>query len=325
MTLFQSLINEILNEKRMMLSELFVYGDKSDQSYIVAFHKHIFLFKDTYDEKNKAISDVLKKLDEVWQSNIASQHNYFKSEQYKFDDARTVIEKLQSLVKDIFIGKILENEQTLYVYNFGDFDGQHSPYFRQILRQLKIDDVIEGGYIGDEGVKFITNSEIKSLPDIGYHGTSSKYLTSILKTGIQKDKPSNWKDVQHTKYIFFSTKTIKPLFHAQTISKFQNSIPIIIEFKIPNKNLITHDFDIEKYTGTDDIYTDIKSSIKKKAISNKPMSLTKNKGIYAYIGNIEPQYIKAVWCPKKDSKYFFEEDFIRILPKEAIEHLGLFY
>jgi hypothetical protein len=264
-------------------------------------------------------------LDEVWHYNTASQHNYFKSERYKFDNARTVIEKLQSLVKDIFIGKILENGQSLYIYNFGDFDGEHSPYFQQILRQLDIDNVIEGGHIGDEGVKFITNSEIKSMPDIGFHGTSSKYLTSILRHGIQKDRPSNWKDVQHTKYIFFSTKTIKPLFHAMNIAKSQNSKPIIIEFKIPNKNYITHDFDIEKYTGTSDIYADIESDIKKKAISNKPMSLSKNKGIYAYIGSIEPQYIKAVWCPKKDSKYFFEEDFIRLTPKEAIEHLGLFY
>jgi hypothetical protein len=54
------------------------------------------------------------------------------------------------------------------------------------------------------------------------------------------------------------------------------------------------------------------------------MSLSKNKGIYAYIGSILPQNIRAIWVPSKEAETYFEDDFIRLTPKEAIKHLGLF-
>lgn len=319
--LLKIFLNAQIKEQRL-LNELLVYGEKENESYVVAFERHVFIIKD--ENKKESIDDIISKLYPTWPDNPIKKDVFFLAHEYMKVSLDITLKKMQSLIKDIFIGKLLENSNTMYVLNFGDFDGEHSPYIQQILQTLKIKHVITGGYIGSEGVKFITNDEIKKLPDTGFHGTSSKYLTSILKFGIETDKPSNWKNIQHVKYIFFSTKSIRSLFHAQRISKFQNSTPIIIEFRIPNKDHITQDFDIEKYTGVNQIYTKVKSDIPKKAISNKPMSLSKNLGIYAYIGDILPQYIKAVWIPKHKADHYFEDDFIRLQPKEAIKQLGLF-
>lgn len=309
-------------KSQRMLNELLVVGEVENESYVVAFHKHVFIFKS--ENSDEYIENIIDKLNLVWKNNAIRNNSFFIKRKYVSVPLDETLKRMQSLVVDIFIGKIIANENVLYVYNFGEFDGEHSPYFQQIQRQLNIWDVVTSGYIGDEGVKFITNNEIKSLPDIGFHGTSSKYLTSILRLGIRIDQPSNWKEVQHVKYIFFATRSIKSLLHAQRISTFQNSTPIVVEFRIPNKNRITQDFDIEKYTGTKSVFGNVKSDIPKQAISNKPMSLSKNKGIYAYIGDIPPQHIKAIWVPLKEAETYFEDDFVRMAPKEALKHLQLF-
>jgi len=321
----QQFLNRILEEKRKsLLSELFVYGDKQDNSYIVAFRQHVFLFKDTYEEKNTTIGKILSTLASIWKTNPTVTDDYFVQQHYKFDNSKIVLEKLQSLVKDIFVGKILENEQTLYIYNFGDYDGVHSPYVQQILRQLNIDNVIDET-IGIDNVNFISKEDMKNFPDIGFHGTSSNHLTSILRHGILKNMTSNYEKVIHTDYIFFSTRTITAFKHAIRTAKLKNSTPIVIEFRITDKSKVLQDYDVERYTGIKDKFDYIKKDDTKEAISDKPFSLSKNKGIYSLVGSVKPQHIEAVWIPEKQSKYYFSDDFIRVEPKQALLKLNLFH
>lgn len=322
-SILEQILNEQMNERKALLTELFVHGVKEDQSYIIAFHKHVFIFKD--EDKNKTVPIILSTLSSIWKDNPAIINKYFIDETYKRQSTKIFLEHLQRIIPDIFVGKFLGFQQTLYIYNFGEFDSLHSPYIQQLLRQLDINDIIDNT-IGMNGLRFISNEQIKSLPDIGYHGTTSKHLTSIIRHGIRIGHENNHGKIEHTSLIFFSTNTLNALKHAIRTSSLRNSLPVVIEFKINNKYRITQDFDMSRYTGVkDELYNHIDVDIPKRAISNKPFSLSKNKGIYALIGSVHRRDIVAVWIPKKDTKHYFPENFIRVLPKEALTELGLFY
>lgn len=328
---FQHLLNILQEEsceqlavkqQNQLLNEMIVYGDKVDDNYVVAFNKWIFLFnkKDAID----SFKVIIQKLQQVFPHNsFINELGLIYDKQYYEKNIEELLKELHDEVKDTLVGFL--HDDKLYVYGFVSLDIIHSVICKKVLKQLNMSQ-----YAIDitnfEHVKTISDDELKTFPNIGFHGTSSSRLSSIIRKGIQPGNLMNWsniKNIDTSGLIFFSTNSIAPLFHSTHVSAIDVNSPIIIEFEIPDKNRVVPDYDVEMYTGIVQQYKR-RHTYFKKAISNKPLSLSKELGIYAYKGTILPQKFKAIWITKEKKEYYTIDDFVRLKPKDAIKQLGVF-
>lgn len=314
--------SRIMKEKQEILKEMIVYGNKEDDKYVVAFNKWIFLFDMT--ESINYFKLIIQKLKEVFPRNsFINDIGLIHDVKYYSENIEELLKELHREVKDSLVG-ILNNDK-LYVYGFVSLDFQHSILCKKVLHQLGMSEFSFD--IEDfDNTKYLNTKDFESFPDIGYHGTSSSKLSNVLKNGIRPGNLENWEELKHidgSGLVFFSSKLKDPLYHSKKVSKKNGSTPIIIEFEIPDKSRIIQDYDVEMYTGEikhykrNDMYF-------KKAISNKPLSLSKELGIYAYRGHILPQKIKAIWCPDETKDEYVMSDFIRLSVKDAVKKLGVF-
>jgi hypothetical protein len=238
---------------------------------------------------------------------------------------------------DIFCG-MLDDSNNIIVYGHAKrLNTISSTLMSQIERQLKTNQWITDESFNNDGFDYIDTTEKAKLPDIAYHGTCSKYLTNILRMGLIHDKSrDNWERVKrneaHERTIFLTTHNTTVLFHANNCVAKNGTQPIILEFEIPDKDLVVQDFDMERATGTtdDSVIRYVKSKTPvtdKKSFSYKPFTLSRELGVYGYAGRIPASFIKAVWVPKikkAHNEKYIQSDFIKLNPKEALKHLGLF-
>jgi hypothetical protein len=311
-----------------LLKEMIVYGDQLPYRYVIAFKKWIFIFD--MDDLFPTLKLIIEKLNEVFPTNNIKSLNFFAFDIELYSkDIKAVFYDLKQNVCDIFCGMLDDTAKHIIVYDQHPFDVYHSYLTEQIMRQLKLDGYEVKMFL-DNDYKMVKGDDLKKFPDIGFHGTSSLYLSKILREGIIEGKATkNWPlsdKIDSSGIIFFTTHSIKALFHAnRTSSKDGTSgIPIIIEFKIPDKSKVIQDYDIEVFSGQVEQYERVKTSYKR-AISSKPLSLSKEMGIYGYRGRIPIGMIKAIWIPKESNPdNYVANDFIRLLPKDAAKHLKVF-
>ena len=307
-------------ESQDFLTEMIVDGKIEDQVYMVAFERYIFLF--TPEEAISSFIKIIKALRKIFPRNsFIDEISINYDSQYYSQNIEELLRELYREVRDCLAGKIENN--ILYVYGYVTLDFDHSLLFKKVLKQLDLTYYDITNFHKD---KMLSHSDIQDFPDIGFHGTSSKNLTGILKTGLDNDtSTSNWGNIKDiTKgTVFFTTKSITSLFHATNTSKLNDGIPIIIEFQIPFKDKVIADYDVEMFTGVVKFYKR-KDSYFKKAISNKPLSLSKHFGIYGYRGKILPNKFTAIWIPKEQKENYVPEDFERFSVKEAIQRLNIF-
>lgn len=264
-------------------------------------------------------------------------NEYLDELYYTRYDIRTFYKELMQYANDILFGKF-ENDNISFFSSISHlkYDKDFSNLMLKIKNQLHIDE-----WIDTDGYNFIKDENaLANFPNVGFHGTSSKYLTSIRRLGLRYDQSeTNWKNItqnaNHRNTIFFSSGKMNALFHANKVFAYHNIestlsyYPIIVEFIIPSKEYIVQDFDVERMTGNTDSHTlryTKPSMVIKTALSNKPLPLSKEFGIYGYAGHILPKYIQAIWVPKllnKNSVEYGLEDFIRLMPKDASDYFSL--
>jgi hypothetical protein len=205
------------------ITEMIVHGTPAPDKFVIAFHKHIFIFDDDY------LYDELPKILQYIKENFP---------EYRIDlsllnetlDIYEVFEVLVNSIQDIVCGKL--KDDTLIIYQ-GKVDSRNSLLVYKIAQQFKIRYVYDEDVFYDETL--IEPSILERFPDVGFHGTSSTYLTSILRTGLnQTGTNKNWDfvlDEEIEGRIYFTTKSMTALFHAdRTSSKIVKSgVPIIIE------------------------------------------------------------------------------------------------
>lgn len=158
-----------------------------------------------------------------------------------------------------------------------------------------------------ETVTFGKSKLLGDIPNNLYHGTASEYLYNILTLGLIPGRvKSNWEhlNISHPNVLFFSDSFDKAKFHAAHVGNNTLSMPIIIEIKIPDKNLIIPDYDAETEAaykfGT---YNYINNKFApEKLFSVDPFKVSKHIGIYGYKGRIPPNYIIGAWI-RKDNKW----------------------
>jgi hypothetical protein len=169
---------------------------------------------------------------------------------------------------------------------------------KKLSKFLKIDNIINSieEYIEiPEGNKQIENESKKTF----YHGTSINKIKTILKYGLEANRPSNFDMVDTTGKVFITTNKSYAIFYSLLSSERDKSLPVIIEIKGLDADKLVPDFDIYHRTSTREWERDerYEKNLKLNAYSpeiesRSPSSATresKNYGVFGYVGKILPQ------------------------------------
>lgn len=313
-----------------LLTEMFLHGNKETNKYIIGVQKDIYIFDET--DQDEIMREVITNLNKHFKQVSMEYRNENVFRGWNIFD---IFSDLKTIAYDVFCGQFV-NEDTVIIYGKKHSHSVNSSlYLTKLAKQLNIKTWMTDESFENGDFTYIDANTKASFPDVGFHATSSRYLMTILKQGLRSNKNNgNWinmiQNANHRNTIFFSTNNEELLKYTNHARTFHKAHPIIIEFKIPDINYIVQEFEMERATGTT---TQLRyelsktNSVDKRAISNKPVSLSKEMGVYGYTNYILPNFIKAIWIPKeirKEGEAYERSDFKRVLPKEAAKELGIF-
>jgi len=237
----------------------------------------------------------------------------------------------------------------------------HHPVVSQMIKKLVNDLGLQGTNVaqfGSDDDIYNYHNKFQStgdLPDTLFHGTHSGHLIQIAKTGLRAGQAeSNWKDagISHPNLIFGSVEINDTVFHANKTSGMGDTgetyyesdpdteFPVIIEFKLPDKNLIVPDYDVAAlflgrteqtdslgYGNSGSYYSQHSSEI---SDNNPEERAWKSTGIYGYKGRIPPSHIIKVYTnffdgPLTDepSWYGTLPEFFEMLEEQREEYFGI--
>lgn len=239
------------------------------------------------------------------------------------------LDEIKEIRPDVFIGTLEDN----VLHYEPQISSSQSPItsvlIKKVVSELKLDGVqVENSdfYDDDINTEYMYPNELKgSLPDKLYHGTTSNYMYSIARTGLRPGiSKSNWDSIgiNHKKLIFGADSLNRAAFHANNasgisynrdevnVNDIEAPFPVIIEFTVPDKNLLVPDYDVASeivgntdqtrrlgYTNQHTEFGTFKSYNPLKYIKkhNKRGNLWKSTGVFGYQGRIPPKYITRVY------------------------------
>lgn len=291
------------------LNEMFIEGKRNLQtgSFILAYRSKIWVFPDqnSMEEASKRMISSINK--EVKPKN-----------KFKGLDTSTFEER-----PDVLQAEYNKNETNgrSWLTILPGFNNQHqmetSVLVKKVAQALKVNNVVYAEQnTGDELQRSPTNHLQPGDPTWGYHGTSTRWLFDILKTGIvpQPDK-TNFKNIKHEDHIFLTMDPAKAMFHANTATRGMGSgnyQPVILKVKIPDPSLIDADYDIDQESGQTQ-FTDMhrrmpRAKGAKGTMPGNPVKLSKNFGVFGYKGKILPQQITEVLIGTKKEEYYGDDN-----------------
>jgi hypothetical protein len=304
------------------LQEMILLGNKpKDKHLVIAFNKWIWVL-DSDQNTSELKRDILSKLELEDEIEILDDE-FEKEDDYDF------ITSIQEKISDVLAGQI--QGKTLYLYDYGSVkqDPKSSILVKKVVQALKLN---SSSYIEDldsTETKVSKKKMIGNVGDLAYHGTSSKYLDNILKFGLKAgEADSNYSQagIYHPDLLFFSTRIGEAMHHAIHTASKVNGNAIIIAFKIPDKDQIIADYDIEKLTRSDKYYTDMGKYNDSQSYIKDPDKLSKIFGVYGYKKRIPASFISHVYVGTKpvDDLYAIT-DFKKMKPKTALKTIELGY
>ena len=288
----------------IILNEMIVHGDASiasnpsyDETYIFAYKKDIWVISD----KNMKRSVI---------------------------EISTVLNELFYTIYDIQEWIINGSSEAFFGFVRGDCVEQYTgsqftlsktaPVIKKMMKKLKFRKMLKPGHnhvTWDDVELEVSNKEIqKPLKNQKfYHGTSIKYLEGIMKTGLRPhSENTSFGDIIHKDKIFVTTNKMKAYFHAQNSGNTNNSFPLILEFKIPNPDLLVSDFDVvvqllganskeSKNLGYDKVakkagfkLSNVNINDFEERYGHKTGGLSTKFGIFGYKGNIMPKFLERI-------------------------------
>lgn len=304
-----------------LLNEMIVSGSLTDFSHLLAYGKWIYLFEETNnnEETRQKILTDLKLNPEIF-SNIK--------------DIQDFLAEIVDRVSDVVVGTIRNKKLT--VFNAGiKVDPKSSTLIKKIVQTLKLKSVDYWEDVESTETTVPKKKILGNIPDIVYHGTSSIYLLSILRKGlVAGEAESNYakQGIIHPELIFFASRIGEAVHHAETTFRQKGGIPVILELKIPDKDQIIADYDIEKMTQNNQYYKNIDSPSRLKysqSYQQNPDKLSKHFGIYGYKKRIPASFIHSVWLgsPEPESGFYELVDFKKFKPQRVLKMLeqGMIY
>jgi len=271
---------------RRFINELLVHGPARPEkgSYIIAHRENLWVIDD---------DDLTEE-----QAEHISHHLNLETEIYTVSDVREELEDSER--SEVLLGTVHNN--VLHIERIGAFqiDPQSSIVAKKVVKQLGLSGAEYPRDIDYHDTTLVSKYSMEGkIPKIAYHGTSIDLLEQILKFGLMPNEKTNYVDIEHPELVFFSTRIGEALGHALHTSDIRKSDPIILEIKIPNKNLIVPDYDVSVKALDDDCYDYICSQLRTRQkefskIEGSATALSREFGIYGYKGRIPAKFIQIV-------------------------------
>ena len=175
---------------------------------------------------------------------------------------------------------------------------------------------------------YIDNLFEELLSNTLYHGTTTKFIESILRTGINADpNVSTFESVKHSKYSFFTPLKNVAMYYANRSASEHGEIPIILQIdkKGFDKSKIIIDYDLYAQYIQDDSIPEYQKNISdyhkffrhytnKKRELNRPEKFDR----FGYGGRLYPKHIKKIWYNRDNEQNEFKWGEIEINNKEEL-------
>lgn len=317
-----------MNFTQFYLNEMLVIGKPKNGDFVLAFDKWIFIL----DDKDPKIDDIKSKIVDTIRDDMGLQD--YEVERWKTkDDLWDFISNIAERYQDILVGQI--SGKNLYLNDYGafKFDPKSSILVKKVVAQLGLS---SASYIEDldsTETKVSKKKMLMQIPSVGFHGTSSIYFKKIMRTGLRPGQAdSNYADrgIYHDDLIFFATRFGEAMHHSITTSENKGGVPIVIEFKIADKDAIVADYDVEKATGTDRYYTNLffnkSGNPESYTYIKDPDRLSREFGIYGYRGRIPSSFFtKVYYTTKPIDKVYSVGDFKKTTPKQLMKLIDYGY
>jgi len=296
----------------IVLNEMIIYGEDKPKSFIIGFDEWIYIGDDNFFDKkqDEIIAKIRKRFDD---NELGYKLQYPKD--LKMSSAINLIMTLQKYVHGIFYGYMDEN-RILYIYNHLPIS-PYSALMNKIKKEIDFNGI---KYIDEEEASKVFSKNLYNNKSVNaFHGTNSEIAKKILTSGLRPNKTGSY-GIKHDGIVFLALDKTFSIQHANRSSELETNtkklqyLPVIIEFDIPDKNKLIPDYDMENMTGIEQYYPVktyglVKS---KETISNNPMRVSKDFGLFGYKGIIYPNHINNIYVPSVDEvKRRFDGGFYR--------------
>lgn len=274
----------MLGSFRKFLSEMLVHRLDVQSNDFIAFRGHIWFLNDR-DESSieKIVSVITKEHPKAPQSLM---------------DAKD-LNDIRDYVPDSITGSWDSKNKILYINTDYNVSPKTSPLVKKVVQTLGVKKVSYETIDSPQGEREVRigKTNIKGdWQDRGYHGTTSAYIDEILTNGLMPDqKDSNWADqnIHHPDKVFLTNKIDLAKFHAVRTAGKETSkgIPVVIEFKIPDKALMYPDFDIDALSNRTNYAHQYPRKDYDGIFSVDSMRASKHAGVFGYKGRIPASQI----------------------------------
>jgi len=289
---------------REFLAEMLVHNLSRNQNpeIVIAFRQHIWILpKKDYSSARKVwteeetIRSILK--------DILKAHPQRKElGKPKIESLDDLLGWIRDYIPDAIVGWYDEAEKSLYLQDSAQPSPYTSPLVKKVAQTLKLRTVKYSATdpTEDERTKSVTRPQMKgNWPDIAFHGTSTAHIENILVQGLNPgESASNWEQIgiHHYDRIFLTVKFEEAQFHAVRTASGQGhketaGLPIVVAVRIPDKNLIVPDYDIDAHAGRTSYGHERERKSYDALYSVSSSKASKHAGIFGYKGRIPANHI----------------------------------
>ena len=218
-------------------------------------------------------------------------------------DIQDFIKDMSDLSPDIVAGEYYPENSAIVLW--GNVQARSSLNVKKIVQQLSVQNVTmrhldEPKYDDYKEIEYSPDELKGDIPSIVFHGTLSHQLGSILKYGLDPDRGLSQFSKQgifHPEHNFFTATFQEALYYAfnakhQAKHKW-DAFPIILEIKIPDKNLVGPDYDYDFSTTTPRYFQ--RPQEPSSSATMKSMGLSREVGKWSYKGRIPANHIRWVY------------------------------
>ena len=226
------------------------------------------------------------------------------------DTAEDLMRDARENRPDVLAGYIYDNRLSVDGVVSMALNPRSSLLIKKVVQQLGLDGV-NAERMDPEGEEHSEEFRMHQLegqiPQIVYHGTTSKYIRGILRIGIAPTTNSNWQQLGKFRDKIYLTASFQDAaFHANRTTGTAYGIPLVIATRIPDRSKIVLDFDVgasmhgitpamdrEGYTASVSQDTWDKKRLKTIGKYDRGTDYTREIGTFGYRGRIPSNFFTA--------------------------------
>jgi hypothetical protein len=270
--------------------------DSDGSKFILAFRQHLFIMDNESD---------MKKV----QRSLTKHPAIGRKDRDRFeDDPHSFLSSTSEKAPDIFVGEWYPKNQGLVVWSQQEIIPQTSLQVKKVAKQLGVKKVTYRytDYTGtsDEGEKDIPVKKlIGGVPKVMYHGTSTTRLRDLLKYGLDPGRGRSQfgkRGIFHPEHIFMAATLEAAMYYSDNAvsndrenKRGWESFPIIIEFTVPDPDLLVPDFDADVTAGAKPYYQHKNKPPTKTAM--KAIGVSREVGKWGYKGRVPVSFFKWIY------------------------------